>query len=247
MKTALVIQHNPHEELGVLYASILNEYDFCIQTVTSFDGFFFSNAPELSTIDLIISLVGHQSVNDEDVFLIREQKYLYQATIMDIPIFAICLGAQLLAAAFEASIFPTGGYQFGLRKIYVTEDGDIDPVFKNFTIPLVPTMHGETFTLPNGEVKLADGYMLCRDGSYEKINMAFRIGKSYGFQFEPHLMLDQFTVWNEKMADDYEYMGRNFDPVEQSGINLREFTKYEQHFTVQSEQVFNSFLDTFIN
>ena len=33
--------------------------------------------------------------------------------------------------------------------------------------------------------------MLCRDGSYRRINMAFRYARSYAFQFEPQLTLDE--------------------------------------------------------
>ena len=62
-------------------------------------------------------------------------------------------------------------------------------MFSKIAAPLVPTLHGECFTVPDGATKLAEGYMLRRDGWYLRINMAFRYGNSYGFQFEPQLTL----------------------------------------------------------
>ena len=141
------------------------------------------------------------------------------------------------------AVAPTGGYQFGLRKIDVTADGAADPVFSEIKIPLVPTLHGEQFTIPPDAVRLADGAMLRRDGGYVRIPMAFRYGLSYGFQFEPQLTLDELRVWNRELAGDYDLMGDRFNPAEESARNLREFEAFAPHHEAQMARMLRALLN----
>ena len=112
-----------------------------------------------------------------------------------------------MARILGGRVAPTGGYQFGLRKIWITEEGSRDPVFGKLRVPLVPTLHGESFTVPAGADELAFGYMLCGDGTFKRQSLAFRFGNSYAFQFEPQLTHDELRVWNRELAEDYEKMG----------------------------------------
>jgi GMP synthase (glutamine-hydrolysing) len=148
----------------------------------------------------------------------------------------------MMAKALGGTVEPTGGYQFGLRKIYVTSEGDADPVFSKIAVPLVPTLHGECFSVPPGAARLAEGFILCRDGRYRRINMAFRYGNSYGFQFEPQLTLEELKVWNQELADDYQLMGSQFDPAEEAARNLREFSKYAPYYEAQMREMLIAFL-----
>ncbi len=158
------------------------------------------------------------------------------------PVLGICLGAQLMATALGGTVEPTGGYQFGLKKILVTAEGDADPVFSKIGAPLVPTLHGDCFSIPNGAVKLAEGDILCRDGSYRRINMAFRYGNSYAFQFEPQLTLEELNVWNVELRDYYKLMGNRFDPDEEGARNLREFAKFAPTHESQMREMLLAFL-----
>ena len=81
------------------------------------------------------------SANDNYPALIQEMAYLREAATGNLgrlaptPVLGICLGAQLLSRALGGAVAPTGGYQFGLRKIDVTEAGAADPVFSEIKIP----------------------------------------------------------------------------------------------------------------
>ena len=75
-------------------------------------------------------------------------------------------------------------------------------------------------------MKLADAFMLRRDGTYRRINMAFRYGRSYAFQFEPQLTLEEFRVWDQELRGDYQFLGSRFDPEEEAAANLREFAAF---------------------
>ena len=251
-KRAVIIQHIAVETLGGNFTGVLRDAGFALTTVPLYEGapdFPNFDAPDLSETDLIVSLGGPMSANDNYPALIQEMAYLREAatgnlgSVAPTPVVGICLGAQLLSRSLGGAVAPTGGYQFGLRKIDITKAGAADPVFREIKIPLVPTLHGEQFTVPPDANLLAKGTMLRRDGGYVRFPMAFRYGLSYGFQFEPQLTLDELRVWNRDLAGDYALMGNRFDPAEESARNLREFTAFAPYHEGQMEQMLRALLN----
>lgn len=245
MKNALIIRHSAPETLGANLTSILAKEGFRLTPLNLFDlapEYPRFPQPDLGRTDLIVALGGPLSANDDFPALEQERELLNEACRNGIPVFAVCLGAQLLCRALGGQVQPTGGYQFGLRKISVTAAGDADPVFGKVRVPLVPTLHGECFSIPDGATGLAEGQILLRDGSYQKINMAFRVGNCYAFQFEPQLTWDELVVWNRELYDDYLLMGDNFDPAEEAARNLREFAKFAPVHETQMGNMFRAFL-----
>ena len=245
MKRTLIIRHAAPESLAGNYTAVLEQHGFHLEPLNIFDSaphYAEFCPPGLDNIALIIVLGGPLSANDDYPALRQEITYLKEALVQGRPVFGVCLGAQLMVKALGGTVKPTGGYQFGLRKIYVTTEGDTDPVFGKIAIPLVPTLHGECFSIPPVATKLAEGFMLCRDGQYRRINMAFRYGNSYGFQFEPQLTLDELQVWNRELAQDYSLMGGRFDPAEEAARNLREFARYAPYYEAQMREMLVAFL-----
>ena len=245
MKRALVIRHAEPETLAANFTGVLEEHGFQMEPLNIFKSspaFDLFEPHPLEEVALIVALGGPLSANDDYPAMHREREYLRLAMAAGKPALGICLGAQIMATALGGTVEPTGGYQFGLRKLYVTAAGDADPVFSKLTIPLAPTLHGECFSIPQGATPLAEGFMLCRDGSYRRINMAFRYGNSYGFQFEPQLTLEELQVWNRELSGDYELMGDRFDPAEEAARNLREFARYEPHYREQMRNLLTAFL-----
>ena len=251
-KRAVVIQHHPVETLGNNFTGIFHDAGFALTTVPVYEDapeFARFEAPDISEVDLIVALGGPMSANDNYPALIQEMRYLRAAATGDVgnrgltPVVGICLGAQLLSRALGGAVAPTGGYQFGLRKVNVTEAGRADPVFSEIEIPLAPTLHGEQFTVPAGATLLAKGVMLRRDGGYARFPMAFRYGVSYGFQFEPQLTLEELRVWNRELSGDYELMGERFDPQEEAARNLREFTAFAPFHEAQMGRMLRALLE----
>lgn len=250
-KHAVIIQHIAVETLGYNFTGVLLNAGFSLTNVPLYDSapdFASFHTPHLSEVDLVVSLGGPMSANDNYPALIQEMQYLREASTGNVghepptPVVGICLGAQLLSRALGGAVAPTGGYQFGLRKIDVTADGASDPVFSKITTPLVPTLHGEQFTVPSGAVPLAYGTMLRRDGGYVRFPMAFRYGLSYGLQFEPQLTLDELRTWNRELAGDYDLMGDRFDPAEEAARNLREFQAFAPHHESQMAKMLTALL-----
>ena len=245
MTRALIIRHHEAETMGDDFRAILEKRQFeliacnIFESAPEYDRF---DAPPLDEVDLIMAFGGPMSVNDDLPALHLERPYLAQAMGEGKPVFGVCLGAQMMSTALGGAVEPSGGYQFGLRKIHITADGDADPVFGHIVSPIVPTLHGECFTVPDGATKLAEGDILLRDGRYRRINMAFRYGASYAFQFEPQLTLDELKVWDRVFAGDYELMGSAFSPQEESARNLREFTKFVPQHQRQMTALLEAFL-----
>ena len=245
-KLALIIRHAEPETLAENYTTTLVERGFELRPLDVFEGapaFEEFAPPDLAEVDLIIALGGPQSANDSYPALLAERRYFVDAMASGVPVFGVCLGAQLMARALGGQVNPTGGYEFGLRKMWVTAEGSRDPVFRKLRVPLVPTLHGECFTVPPGAVELAFGYMLCRDGTFRRQSLAFRFGTSYGFQFEPQLTLDELRVWNRELAEDYEKMGPQFDPAFEADANLREFAGYAPVYEAQSREMLEAFCE----
>ena len=247
-RRALIIQHIAVETLGANFSAVLAEAGFetipLLAAGAGSDGAGRFAAPELAELELIVSLGGPQSANDRTPALQQEMEFLRAAAAGDppVPVVGVCLGAQLLARALGGAVAATGGYQFGLRKIDVTAAGAADPAFREVAVPLVPTLHGERFSVPPGAALLATGTMLRRDGSYVRIPMAFRYRLSYGFQFEPQLTCAELRVWNRELAGDYALMGDRFDPREEAARNLREFTAFAPYHERQMARLLRAIL-----
>lgn len=244
-KRALIIRHNEHETLGENYTSVLTDRGFDLLALNVFEGEpdpLDFHPPPLEEICLVIALGGAYSANDDYPAINAERRFFSDTIASGIPVFGVCLGAQIMARTLGGVVEPTGGYEFGLRKIWITKEGTSDPVFSKLRVPLVPTLHGDCFITPHGAIELAFGYMLCRDGTFRRQSLAFRHGDSYAFQFEPQLTLDELKIWNRELAGDYELMGPIFDPEFEADANLREFTTYSPIYEAQSRGMLIAFL-----
>ena len=133
--------------------------------------------PGINEIDLLIIMGGPMSVNDENElpWLIREKRFICDAIDNGKPVLGICLGAQLIASAMGAKIFPNAFKEIGWFPIQGISSID-SSAFRFPASAEVFHWHGETFDLPTGAILLA------RSEGCE--NQAFQIGKSViGLQF----------------------------------------------------------------
>ena len=136
-----------------------------------------STLPAIPDIDSLIVMGGPMSANDEQLFpwLAQEKAFIRRAIDDGKPVLGICLGAQLIASAMGARVYPNPTREIGWFPIH----GCTVPGANNFSFPSSVNVfhwHGETFDLPSGAIHLASSDV-CR-------LQAFQLGTSViGLQF----------------------------------------------------------------
>jgi len=144
----------------------------------------------------IIFMGGPMSVNDGIEVIEKEKEFISQSINRDLPILGVCLGAQLVASALGANVYPGETVEVGWGEIKLTGEGMKDPVVGGVE-KYIPVLHWhqETFDMPDDTVLLAS--------SDTCINQAFRYKDNvYGLQF--HLEANSEMVEEWLFEDDDE-------------------------------------------
>ena len=167
------LQHVPFEGLGSIETWLQTAgYD-----ITS-TRFHLSEAlPEVDEIDLLVVMGGPMSVNDELEYpwLGDEKAFIRSVVASGTPTLGICLGAQLIASAMGAKVFPNAVKEIGWFPVQAVASSN-EASFKFPEETTVFHWHGETFDLPPQAVQLAQSTG-CQ-------NQAFQIGNHViGLQF----------------------------------------------------------------
>jgi GMP synthase-like glutamine amidotransferase len=164
-------QHVPFEGLGSI-ADWLSQRGHQIDCTRFYAE---ERLPDPDKPDFLVIMGGPMSVNDEVTYpwLISEKQFIRQFIAAGKPVLGICLGAQLIASAMGARVYPSPRKEIGWHHIESTECAD-PPLFGNRET--VFQWHGETFDLPEGARHLARSEV-CE-------NQAFALGdRVIGLQF----------------------------------------------------------------
>jgi GMP synthase-like glutamine amidotransferase len=135
--------------------------------------------PAVSDIDLLVVMGGPMSANDDErlPWIRGERRFVREAIDAGRAVLGVCLGAQLVARAMGARVYPNAEREIGWLPIEgVSESADAPAWAAAGLQTAVFHWHGETFDLPPGAVHMA------RSAGCE--NQAFRIGERVmGLQF----------------------------------------------------------------
>ena len=169
---AQVLQHVPFEGPAALEPR-LRRAGFQIETTRFFDR---PVLPDPAAVDFLVALGGPMSVNDESAlpWLAAEKDFIRRYLATGQPFLGVCLGAQLLASALGARVFPNRVKEIGWLPVAGIAHGN-PAAFRFPETANVFHWHGETFDLPPGAEPLA------RSGACA--NQAFQIGAAVGLQF----------------------------------------------------------------
>ncbi len=166
-------QHVPFEGLGSIEHWIKSR-GYSLRHTPFFHS---STLPALEDFDFLIIMGGPMSVRGEDQFpwLIPEKQLIRRAIEAGKRVLGVCLGAQLIASALGARVFPCPQKEIGWFPIRGVASPD-ETLFRFPEQEVVFHWHGETFELPAGAQRLAE--------SEGCANQAFQIGKTVvGLQF----------------------------------------------------------------
>ena len=155
MKKALAIRHVHFEDCGTL-GDVLRERGFEIEYAEA--GLTGLNAIDVLSPDLLIGLGGPISVYESDLypFINDELDLLRRRIAAKKPVIGVCLGAQMLAYALGAKVYPGKAKEIGWKPLELTEAGKNSPVSRlAASNTSMLHWHGDTFDLPSGAVLLA--------------------------------------------------------------------------------------------
>jgi GMP synthase (glutamine-hydrolysing) len=185
-KTVIAIRHVHFEDLGA-FDDVLRRHgyavrycDACIDDIGGVDPL----APDLTVV-----LGGPISAYQELTypFLGQELALLERRLTAARPTLGICLGAQLMARALGARVYPAAEKELGWDGVQLTEAGRNGPL-RHFAGAPVLHWHGDTFDLPKGAELLASTE-ICP-------NQAFSFGRqALACQFHPEITASGFERW----------------------------------------------------
>jgi len=197
MKKVLFFRHIKIEGPGLI-GEILKSKGIPFEIVDVYED---ASFPEtLDNLGALFFLGGPMNVYEENSYPFLEQENVFIKKCIDagIPIFGICLGAQLIAKALGAHVKKGKEKELGWGTISLTSEGANDPLFKNMekNVPVFQ-WHGDTFDIPEGAVHLA--------ASDKCVNQAFRYGKMvYGFQFHCEVSQGMGLEWTKAYEDELQ-------------------------------------------
>lgn len=125
--------------------------------------------------------------DDKYPFLRAEIALLEQRLYNKQPTLGICLGAQLMARALGARVYPGPAKEIGWAPVTLTKAGRAGALAHLDGVPMLH-WHGDTFDLPAGSERLAS-MEVCS-------NQAFSLGPNVlAFQFHPEAEGHSFERW----------------------------------------------------
>ena len=155
MKSVLAIRHVHFEGLGLLEEVLAERKNWQVRVLDA-------GIDDLSGLDplepeLLVVLGGPIGVYERDIypFLNDELRILEARLKAGRPVLGICLGAQLMAAALGARVYPAAAKEVGWAPVNLSGAGRKSVLHHvDGGVPVLH-WHGDTFDLPDGAVLLA--------------------------------------------------------------------------------------------
>ena len=148
--------------------------------------------------DAVMAFGGSTHPDEDERFdwLAREEEFLREALAERVPVFGVCLGAQMLARAAGARVRPAEAAEIGWLEIELTSAGTSDPVLSTLSdTATVFQWHHYTYDVPGGATELARSAVCTQ---------AFRLGRlpAWGIQFHAEVTLPMLETWATEDSDE---------------------------------------------
>lgn len=225
MRLVTAIRHVHFEDLGV-FEDVLIAQGFAIRYLEAgVDAL--RELPHLGG-DLLVVLGGPIGAYQEDryPFLTDELRVIENRLARRLPTLGICLGAQLMARALGASVYPAPAKEIGWAPITLTEAGLHSPIRHLAGAETsVLHWHGDTFDLPQGATPLASTDVC--------INQAFSWGNAgLALQFHPEARAANMERW--LIGHACELSGPSMPNLERLRAETLKYGPYSQKYATTS-------------
>jgi GMP synthase-like glutamine amidotransferase len=209
----VVLQHVAFEGAGA-FAPAIRETGADLEVVRIDKGDAVPTPDAVGAMAGLVAMGGPMGVHDDLPWLEPERALLRAAVETGRPVLGVCLGAQQLAAALGAEVMTGPAPECGVGEVHLTTAALADPVFGAAPTPL-PCVHwhGDTFTLPDGAIRLAG------NEAYE--NQAFRVGaRAYGLQFHVEVTGSLVAHWGPHLPPGVFVRSADVAHVSRAGDSL---------------------------
>lgn len=188
MKSAIALRHVAFEDMGS-FATVLAKRGIALRYLEA-------GVDDLSRFDpcdpdLLVVLGGPIGAYDEASypFILDELRLLEVRLKAERPTLGVCLGAQMMARALGARVYPGPAKEIGWTPLQLTEAGRDSPLAHlDGALTSMLHWHGDTFDLPAGATLLASTDV-CR-------HQAFSWGRNaLAFQCHPEAQTTQMERW----------------------------------------------------
>jgi len=175
-KEILILQHVSSEGPGLI-GKVAQNMGYSLRIIRLFKGESIPSAPR--TFSALIVMGGPMGVYDEAEYpFIKDELTIIEAAFKaSVPVFGVCLGAQLMARAAGAKVKSGRKKEIGFYNIRLTQAGLSDALLMGLPEEFkVFQWHGDTFSIPGGAKNLAFSE------AFE--HQLLKVGtNSYGLQF----------------------------------------------------------------
>ena len=193
MKSALIIRHVPYEGVAG-YRQPIEEAGYRIDRVDVSDPDF--SSLDLREPDLLIMMGGPMGVYEQDRYpwIACQLRRLRHRLEAERPTLGVCFGAQMMAAALGAEVYPGPHKEVGFHPVRLHDAGASSPLRHLQDVPVLH-WHGDTFTLPDNVELLASSHLY----DYQ----VFRRGPNIlALQFHAEMGEDErFNAWIEEWPE----------------------------------------------
>ena len=190
-KKGLIIRHVPHEGIAG-YREPIEAAGYDLDRIDVSDPGF--GAVDLSEPDLLIMMGGPMGVYEqaEHPWIACQMRRLPRRLDAGRPTLGVCFGAQMMAGAMGARVYPGPAKEVGFHPLSFVDTAS--PLRHLADVPLLH-WHGDTFDLP------ADVELLASSAAYP--HQAFRRGGNIlALQFHAEMGLDpRFDEWLRQWPD----------------------------------------------
>lgn len=189
-KQALIIRHVPYEGVAG-YRDPIEAAGYHVDRIDVSDPAF--STLDLREPDLLIMMGGPMGVYEQDQhpWITCQLRRLAHRLEADRPTLGVCFGAQMMAAALGARVYPGPVKEVGFHPVSVHDHAIDGPLRHLVGVPILH-WHGDTFTLPQGVDLIASSHV------YD--HQAFRRGNNLlALQFHAEMGQDpRFDAWIEE-------------------------------------------------
>jgi GMP synthase (glutamine-hydrolysing) len=217
-KRAVAIRHVPFEDLGLL-DDLLARRGYTVQ----YRDAGIDPLGDAASADLVVILGGPIGAYEDHLYpFLKDELTLAETRLAAAkPLLGVCLGAQLMARALGAKVYPGPRKEIGFAPLALTEAGQAS-CLAPFGEPDVPVLHwhGDTFDLPDGTVRLASTPLTP--------NQAFSLGSAaLGLQFHGEARGAAFERW--LIGHACEIAAAGLSPADLRADGHRLFPTVERH------------------